>query len=100
MFSERLTESTRRKFLQLSALGVGAASTSGWLQVLASRASAAAPAANAKAKSCILLWMAGGPSHKDTFDLKPKSKGAGEFKPIATSAPGIEISEHLSKTAK
>ena len=39
--------------------------------------------------------MDGGPSHKDTFDLKPESKGAGEFKPIKTSAPGIEISEHL-----
>ncbi|HEY3789831.1 MAG TPA: DUF1501 domain-containing protein [Urbifossiella sp.] len=99
MFSERLTESTRRKFLQLSALGVGAASMSGWLEVLARRASAAAPAPSGKAKSCILLWMSGGPSHKDTFDLKPQSKGAGTFKPIQTSAPGIEISEHLAKTA-
>src|SRR6266481_3950127 len=100
MFSERLTESTRRKFLQLSALGVGGASMSGWLEVLARRASAAAPAAGTKAKSCILLWMAGGPSHKDTFDLKPQSKGAGDFKPIQTSASGVEISEHLAKTAK
>ena len=101
MFSERLSESTRRKFLQLSAAGVGAASMSGWLEVLARRASAApAVVAPNKAKACILLWMSGGPSHKDTFDLKPQSKGAGDFKPIATSAPGIEISEHLSKTAK
>ena len=97
MFSERLTETTRRKFLQLSAAGVGAASMSGWLEVLAHRASAAAPAPSGKAKSCILMWMDGGPSHKDTFDLKPGSKGAGDFKPIATSAPGIEISEHLPK---
>ena len=44
--------------------------------------------------------MDGGPSHKDTFDLKPDSKGAGEFKPIKTSAPGVEISEHLPKLAK
>jgi hypothetical protein len=43
--------------------------------------------------------MSGGPSHKDTFDLKPQSKGAGEFKPIKTSAPGVEISEHLPKIA-
>jgi hypothetical protein len=99
MFSERMAETTRRKFLQLSAMGVGAASMSGWLQVLAH---AAAPAAKpaAKAKSVILCWMDGGPSHKDTFDLKPGSKGAGEFKPITTSAPGIEISEHLPKLAK
>src|SRR5262249_19863268 len=45
-------------------------------------------------------WMDGGPSHKDTFDLKLDSKGAGEFKPISTSAPGIQISEHLPNVAK
>src|SRR5262249_53239644 len=50
-------------------------------------------------KSCILLWMEGGPSHKDTFDLKPGTKDAGEFKPIATSVPGIQISEHFPKFA-
>jgi hypothetical protein len=43
--------------------------------------------------------MDGGPSHKDTFDLKPQSKGAGEFRPISTSAPGVQISEHFSKLA-
>ena len=98
MFSERLQETTRRKFLQLGAMGVGAASMSGWLQVLAH---AAAPApATGKAKSVILMWMDGGPSHKDTFDLKPGGKGAGEFKPIDTAAPGIQISEHLPNIAK
>jgi hypothetical protein len=97
MFSERLQETTRRKFLQLSAAGVGAASASGWLQVLAH---AAAPAPAAKAKSVILMWMDGGPSHKDTFDLKPGSKGAGDFKPIDTSAKGVQISEHLPNIAK
>ena len=100
MFSDRLTETTRRKFLQLSAAGVGVASMSGWLEVLAARATAAPATSSAKAKSCILLWMDGGPSHKDTFDLKPASKGAGEFKPIKTAAPGIEISEHLPNLAK
>ncbi len=73
MFSERLEESTRRKFLQLSALGVGAASASGWLQVLAQKATAAETARSGKAKSVIVCWMAGGPSHKDTFDHKPSS---------------------------
>lgn len=53
-------------------------------------------------KSCILLWMSGGPSHMDTWSLKPESdRNAGEFKPVATSAgPGVEISEHLARTAK
>jgi hypothetical protein len=102
MFSSNLTEATRRKFLQLSAAGVGAASMSGWLEVLAGRATAAAAQGKpaGKAKSCILMWMDGGPSHKDTFDLKPASKGAGEFKPIKTAAPGVEISEHLPNIAK
>jgi len=95
-----LIEASRRKFLQLSALGVGSASMSGWLGTLANRA-AAAPAANGKKhKSCILLWMDGGPSHKETFDLKPGSKSPGEFKPIKTSAGGVEICEHLPNLAK
>jgi hypothetical protein len=52
-------------------------------------------------KSCILLWMGGGPSHMDTWDLKPDSeKNGGPFKPIATSASGVMISEHLPKVAK
>ena len=98
-----LAEKTRRDFLRLSAAGVGALSMSGWLKVLANHAAAASGGASPPArkhKSCILLWMDGGPSHKDTFDLKPDSKGAGEFKPIATSAPGVQISEHLPKVAK
>jgi uncharacterized protein (DUF1501 family) len=96
-----LPEKTRREFLRLSAAGVGAFSMSGWLKVLANHA-AAAPTAPGKPKhkSCILLWMDGGPSHKDTFDLKPDSKGAGEFKPIPTSVPGLQVSEHLPKVAQ
>ncbi|MDB5349787.1 MAG: hypothetical protein JWN86_1034 [Planctomycetota bacterium] len=52
-------------------------------------------------KSLILLWMGGGPSHMDTWDLKPESeKNGGEFKPIQTSAPGVMISEHLPMVAQ
>ncbi len=52
-------------------------------------------------KSMILLWMGGGPSHIDTWDLKPESeKNGGPFKPIATSAQGVQISEHLPTVAK
>jgi hypothetical protein len=99
MFSSRLQEKTRRDFLKLSAAGVFAPALSGWLPVLANSAPTAGKTGKARAKSCILLWMDGGPSHKDTFDLKPESKGAGEFKPIQTSASGVEISEHLPKIA-
>jgi hypothetical protein len=87
---------SRRDLLKFSAAGVSAVSLSGWLKVLASRA-ANAPV---KHKSCILLWMDGGPSHKDTFDMKPGTKDGGEFKPISTSVPGIQISEHFPKLAK
>jgi uncharacterized protein (DUF1501 family) len=88
----------RRRFLQLSAAGVATTAMSGWMRVLADNAKAATPTGT-KHKSCILLWMEGGMSHKDTFDLKPDSKGAGEFKPIKTAAEGVEISEHLPKVA-
>ncbi len=98
-----MNDATRRKFLQCSALGVTGVGMSGWLDVLAARAAAQAPAAApraGRARSVVLLWMDGGPSHKDTFDLKPESRGAGEFKPVATSASGIQISEHLPKLAQ
>jgi hypothetical protein len=51
-------------------------------------------------RHCILLWMAGGPSQIDTFDLKPRHANGGEFKETASSVPGIRISEHLPKLAR
>src|SRR4051812_21110946 len=52
-------------------------------------------------KRCILLWMSGGPSHMDTWDLKPDSeKNGGPFRPIDTTALGVKISEHLPNVAK
>jgi hypothetical protein len=51
-------------------------------------------------RHCILLWMSGGPSQTDTFDLKPEHENGGEFKAIETSAPGLRISEHLPELAK
>jgi hypothetical protein len=53
-------------------------------------------------KACIVLWMTGGPSHLDTFDLKPDARAEvrGEFRPIATSVPGIQISEHFPRFAR
>jgi hypothetical protein len=52
-------------------------------------------------RSCIVLWMGGGPSHLDIWDLKPDSeKNGGPFRPIETSAPGVRITEHLPKVAR
>jgi hypothetical protein len=87
---------SRRDLLKLSAAGVLAGSMSGWLEVLAARAAQS----GVRHKSCILLWMDGGPSHKDTFDLKPGTQQGGPFRPIATSVPGIQISEHFPRLAR
>src|SRR5262249_15130115 len=61
---------------------------------------AQAPELKKKTKSLITLGRGGGPSHMDLWDLKPGSQNGGEFKPIQTSAPGVEISEVLPETAK
>ena len=87
---------SRRDFFKMSSAGLSFAGLSGWLNVLATQAAAS----KVKTKSCILLWMDGGPTHKDTFDLKPGTKDAGEFKPINTSVSGIQISEHFPKLAQ
>jgi len=86
---------SRRDMLRYSSLSLLAPSLSGWFGPLAARASET----KAKSKSCILLWMDGGPSHKDTFDMKPGTKDGGEYKPIDTNVPGIQISEHFPKLA-
>lgn len=56
----------------------------------------------ARTKSCILLWMDGGPSHIETFDPKPEapSEVRGPFQSIESNVPGIRLSEHLALTAK
>jgi hypothetical protein len=87
---------SRRDWLKLSAAGVVGFSLSGWLQALADDA-AKDPR---RKRSCILLWMNGGPSQMDTFDLKPGTDNGGPFKEIDTSVPGIKISEHLPKIAR
>lgn len=86
---------SRRELLKFSSLGVLGASASGWFEVLAARA-AADPAA---VKSCILLFMAGGQSHVDTWDPKPENKSV-QFKPIDTSVSGIKLAENLPQLAK
>jgi Protein of unknown function (DUF1501) len=89
-------ELTRRDWLKLSTAGVVGYSLSGWLEALAAD-TAAHPQ---RKRSCILLWMNGGPSQMDTFDLKPGHVNGGPYKEAATSVPGIKISEHLPKVAR
>ena len=63
---------------------------------------AGVPALAGPARSTILIWLSGGASHIDTWDMKPDApvEFRGEFRPIATSAPGVRLSEHLPKVAR
>jgi len=92
---------SRRDCLQL---GLGTLLGGGLASALAARGFAAEtlnkPAA--KAKSCILVWQDGGPTHYEMFDPKPNApvELRGEFKPIPTAVPGVLFSEHMVKLAK
>ncbi|MBE7465857.1 MAG: DUF1501 domain-containing protein [Planctomycetes bacterium] len=80
----------RRSFLKLGAfsfMGMGL------LDLL--RADVLAGSAGGRCDSVILVWLGGGPSHIDTWDPKPGHANGGPFKPLATSADGIQISEHF-----
>lgn len=88
----------RRDFLKVGAIGAVGLTLGQYSRMTA----AGQVAAGAKAKSAIFINLPGGPSHMDTFDLKPESTDEyrGEFSPIQTSIPGIQISEHLPKLAQ
>ena len=87
---------SRRDALKLSAAGVVGYSMSGWLEALANESSTNPQ----RRRSCILLWMNGGPSQMDTFDLKPGHANGGPYREIQTNVPGIRISEHLPRIAR
>ncbi len=88
---------SRREVLGWGLAGALGVSFSGWLPRLAA---AAGQAAAKQGKSCILLWMNGGPSQTDTLDLKPGHANGGPFKEIATAAAGVKIVEHLPGVAE
>ncbi|MCH8147302.1 MAG: DUF1501 domain-containing protein [Planctomycetes bacterium] len=93
------TTLTRREWVRLSSAGIAGSSLSGWLGTLAAHAKDVSPK---KHKSCVLLWMDGGPSQIETFDPKPDAseRVRGDLKAIATSVPGIQISEKFSKLSR
>ena len=90
----------RRDFLRaIPAAGVAigaAAGMSNWSSVMSLQAAEL----KQKGMACILLWMQGGPSQFETFSPKPSHANGGETKAIATSVPGIELSENLPQLAK
>lgn len=101
MFPGNEAGPTRREWLRLSAAGALGVCASGWLERLAAHASTPEAAARGH-KSCILLWMDGGPAHLDTFDMKPDAPDniRGEYRPIPSSVPGLLVTEKLPRVAR
>jgi len=95
---------TRRSFLSVGAFGAGLTLA----DVLRSQAAVRENASQAndfkptRQKSAIMIYLPGGPSHMDMYDLKPEApvEFRGEFKPIQTNVPGVQISEHFPLQAR
>src|SRR5436309_15164503 len=91
---------SRRSFLQIGAFGAGLTLA----DMLRLRADGAARqvAAPSSHKAAIMIYLPGGPSHMDMYDLKPDApkEFRGEFNPIATNVPGVQICEHMPLQAK
>jgi len=87
--------SSRRRFLQVGALGVGGFTLADLLRAEAAQGTSSH-------KAVINIHLAGGPSHIDTFDLKPDAarEFRGEFNPVTTNVPGIDICEHFPRLAQ
>ncbi len=93
----------RRDFLKIGAGGALGLSLADLLRLEAQAAKkTGGDPTKRRSDAVIMVWLAGGPSSIDMWDLKPGAPEGirGEFKPVATSAPGIEISEHLPKMGK
>lgn len=88
---------SRRQLLGSLAAGFGGVCASGWFPLFAQEQLAEA---KKNSKHVILLWMSGGPSQTDTWDMKPDHENGGEFSEIQTAAPGLRFSEHLPKLAE
>lgn len=86
---------TRRRLLQIGGMGLCGTLLPQFLE-------ASPPARRPRARSVIFLHQFGGPSHVDTFDMKPNAPAEvrGQYRPIATSAPGIRICDRLPETAR
>src|ERR1700738_4966086 len=98
---------TRRELLQVGGLGFTGLLWSDWLRARAPAdqprpASRSTPGGFGRAKSCIVIFNYGGPSHLDILDLKPDAPQEirGEFQPAATRVPGVSIVEHLPRLAR
>ncbi len=92
---------SRRRMLQIGSLGLAGLGLS-LPRLLANEAAGERGSLKPLADNCILLFLNGGPSHLDMWDMKPNAGDGirGEFQPIATSLPGYQMCEHLPRMAK
>ncbi len=92
----------RRDVLKVGALTAFGLSLTDWLRLQATNGLDEAKRPRKKARACILIWLDGGPSHLETFDLKPEAprEVRGPFDPRPTNVPGMQISEYMPQTAK
>src|SRR4029077_7085358 len=90
---------SRRSFLQLGIAGMASIGLPGLLRA---KAESARNLGTTKDTSVILIWLDGGPSHLDLYDMKPDAPAEyrGLWKPIRTNVPGIEITELFPKQAR
>src|SRR5213593_3421447 len=90
---------SRRSFLQL---GVAGMASVGLPQLLRAKEESARAAGTHKDTSVILIWLDGGPSHMDLYDLKPDAPAEyrGLWKPIRTRVPGFDVTEMFPRQAK
>lgn len=93
---------SRRTAVQAGAVGLLGLGMNHFAQLRAAAAETGEPAGRSPAKACIYIFLSGGLAQHDTFDMKPEAPDGvrGEFKPIATRTPGIEICEHLPRLAQ
>src|SRR5262245_39034570 len=91
----------RREFLRAGSLGLFGLTLPDLLQARTAPAGNR-PAPRGRARACIVLFMWGGPAQQDTWDMKPDAQEVyrGEFKPIQTTVPGLQICEHLPRLAQ
>jgi hypothetical protein len=90
---------SRRRLLEVGGWSAAGLSLAG---LLGSRSALAAEAIPARAENCIIVFLNGGPSHLDMWDMKPNAPAEirGPFNPISTHVAGIQLSEHLPRLAK
>src|SRR3954454_17254986 len=95
--SSRSKRMSRRNFLRAGMLGLAGLSLGDVLRLQAQQ-----PEVSASRKSVIMIYLPGGPAHQDSYDMKPDApvEVRGEFQPIRTNVPGMDLCELMPRQAQ